>query len=162
MRVFAVSLDKTLTIPDGVVDWKNAQEVFSIEPNLEAIEEMQKWVMDLKMVPSILTDRIVETRVVTEAWMAKHNVPYSNFLLEVKAFQMPDILRHIDASFFLSNNEFELVEVANNEAVLHTGLRVYSMLDDSDFDFLIYNKRPSNKKCFSKIEAFSEITEREA
>jgi hypothetical protein len=76
----------------------------------ENIAEMNKWVL-AGMVPSIITRRDPATRAVTELWLARNNVPYSNFLLGVT--DKGRACWHVDASFMIEDGMTEARTVAD-------------------------------------------------
>lgn len=83
---------------------------FSALPMSDNIAEMNRWVLEHRMVPSLITARPPRMRLVTEAWCAKHNVPYSNFLLGVDNKGIS--CYHIDADFMIEDQVKEAEYVA--------------------------------------------------
>ncbi len=83
---------------------------FAAEPMQENIEEMARWCMT-GMVPSIVTARPPHMRIVTEMWLAKYGVPYSNLLFGAGK-NKGQLCWHIDASFMIEDRYEEAFIIA--------------------------------------------------
>jgi uncharacterized HAD superfamily protein len=91
--------------------WSDPRLVLEAEPITQNIIEMNKWVLG-GWVPSLITSRTRDLRLATEAWCAKHHVPYGNLLVDAQHKKV-DLMHHIDASFIVEDNIFEAVSCAN-------------------------------------------------
>jgi hypothetical protein len=92
----------------------------------EHIVEMTRWVL-AGWVPSIITARPPRMRLITEAWMAQHNVPYANFLLGVDG--KGQACYHIDAEFMIEDQWSEATDVISK------GIRCYIIRRNYNKDY---------------------------
>lgn len=86
---------------------------FAAEPMQENIEEMARWSMQ-GWVPSIVTARPPHMRSITELWLCKYGVPYSNLIFGAGK-NKGQMCYHIDASFMVEDRYEEAYVIAMNE-----------------------------------------------
>lgn len=97
---------------DGLVLWRDSKPIH------KNIAEISRWTMT-GMVPSVITGRNISDRIITEFWMAQHNVGYSNLVMGVKDDMKGLFAKHLDCSFFIE----DLPAAAFN--VAEYGVKVY-------------------------------------
>jgi hypothetical protein len=120
MKVFATEIDGVLTPPhQHLTAEASAQDWWELDSMADNILEMNRWVLEHHMVPSLVTKRPRETRMVTEGWCSMHNVPYSNFLMGVHEWRMGQACELIDADFCVVSN------LVDADSLVVRGVRPY-------------------------------------
>lgn len=97
---------------DGLVLWRDSK------PIRKNIAEISRWTLT-GMVPSVITGRNLQDRIITEFWMAQNDVGYSNLVMEAKDDMKGLFAKHLDCSFFIEDKP----EAAFN--VAEYGIKVY-------------------------------------
>ncbi len=115
----------------------SAQLINGLQCNEEAAEQMRQWSFE-GLVPSVFVARRTETRMVTEMWLTKYCVPYSNLLFDT-LYSEPSLLRHIDASFYVDTDILNCLRVAV------TGIRTYFLIDEFNHQYEKYVPRYSKQ-----------------
>jgi hypothetical protein len=129
MRVFATEIDGVLTPPyQQLTSEASAQDWWELDSMDDNIIEMNRWVLEHRMVPSLVTKRTRDVRMVTEGWCAKNNVPYSNFLMGVQEWRMGMACELIDADFCIVSN------LMDADALVVRGVRAYIIRATIDAD----------------------------
>jgi hypothetical protein len=96
MKVFAYEIDGVLTHTLG-----HAIDTPVIKENVEAIS---RWAL-AGMVPTIVTARPKDERILTEHYLAKNSVAYGSLLVGVDTFaSVGQLLWHSDSSFFITSD----------------------------------------------------------
>lgn len=130
---------------------------YEAEPILENIAEMHKWVM-AGTVPSLITGRWPHTRLATEAWCAKYNVPYSNLLFGTKN-RKHTAIKWTDCSFFIEDRWEEAVTIAKKtEATSYIYLTEYNEKHQKDYDNFVRQGVPWIDR-LKWIDSYKTITE---
>lgn len=116
------------------------------EPFTERIAEMNKWGLNGN-IPSVITARPPKLRLITELWLSRNNVPYSNLLMGAGKSK-GKLAWHIDAAFMIEDN------IGEAENVVENGVKCYVIANK-------HNKNCNQSENLILVESYQEITERE-